>query len=1195
MASEQIDNVSKVPGVLKANEDTREEMLRRIYWKDRQYLQYAAGLTDYVDIKDRSVSPLTEGKPLVEFTHDGKSDFSEDINRKYNTFIENVYEVKPLEGELHMWEGDYFKNFDERNKLSEVADFKFAQGMTFMNYANHDRHVTEKYLTPALSTFYGTSPVAEGDIRRFSIFSKQGLQDAYDTLSGQYKRSSGRIPEIAEAQGASIVHDYVAGEPDENNGGNYFLEEQLNNPANAGRYTPDKIDGDGNRYSEEKISDNIGINGTFKKYQYDKANDGKGNEYDEGDISSPRFPSEDGSVYNSFRTLNNNEGNTFNTLYKGNSLLTKTNELFKRHKISTLVGRFHTSREVSREESAIDNAINPTYGNSHGRNLLKKNAGLEPDLTNGYNNPYCRVWTYHHQYDRVHKLIRPFTEGEEPKTIDGIQLINKDIRAHSDYNSDSDTLNGGEYLAKNTVLGKSGFVNIVPSNDRDNTVDIKRCMFSIENLAWKDVLKSDANLSAEQRGPNGGRIMWFPPYDLDFQENITVDWDSNDFIGRGEKVYTYKNTMRTGTLSFTLLIDHPGVIDAIKNKTRYGSEEEDYQAILRFFAGCDTLEDWVDEDVTEEVTIEKDSNSDEGCEVPSEETTKLIKFYVYYPNNYSGNHKQIKEAEWDRIGSSDEDWYYYLLLGSGTTLDPYVRYGYETPAYYVDDKQKGGLGNAIPGTEIKPNPYSEKCYQWEVREETTTGGPYNYRVDFDLRQPLVYQKNYVDDATFSLNTVVNPTVSVGATNSFAEVIAAIIGKEKGESGFNIGENELIAQLGLDEERVKELKKILVGLKETDPDTGEVKVTNPSKIYSINVKGAATKQDSGQREGCTITNDTMLAKRRAKSIGMLLRNVLLKGGENSDATYSDSEIIEVSKLNNMTDTNTLEAKAQRYAVVEIEYNPAEITKLSEANNEENTGESNVITSNNESMITFGDGEAEGAITEPNVVTFEREKKEAVPSTEKIVVTKSIDFKKLRYETEAEYFDKLSTRDPFTFENLKKRFKYFTPAFHSLSPEGFNARLTFLQQCTRQGHTIESSASINGYRKTAGNLAFGRMPVCVLRLGDFINTRILINNVTINYQKEGMQWDLNPEGAGVQPMFATVSLGIVILGGQSLTGPISRLQNAVSFNYYANTGVYDNRADRMELDENGKEKYTHVWVPTPVPETSNAETKVEENKK
>ena len=44
---------------------------------------------------------------------------------------------------------------------------------------------------------------------------------------------------------------------------------------------------------------------------------------------------------------------------------------------------------------------------------------------------------------------------------------------------------------------------------------------------------------------------------------------------------------------------------------------------------------------------------------------------------------------------------------------------------------------------------------------------------------------------------------------------------------------------------------------------------------------------------------------------------------------------------------------------------------------------------------------------------------------------------------------------------------------------------------------------------------------------------------------MQWDLNPEGVGVQPMLATVNLSITILGGQSLEGPISRLQNAFFF--------------------------------------------------
>ncbi|MBQ3945178.1 MAG: hypothetical protein II670_06145 [Alphaproteobacteria bacterium] len=68
-------------------------------------------------------------------------------------------------------------------------------------------------------------------------------------------------------------------------------------------------------------------------------------------------------------------------------------------------------------------------------------------------------------------------------------------------------------------------------------------------------------LSKQQTGPNGGRIMWFPPYNIKFSENINTQWNDNSFIGRGEKIYTYVNTERSGTLSFTLLIDHPSVVD----------------------------------------------------------------------------------------------------------------------------------------------------------------------------------------------------------------------------------------------------------------------------------------------------------------------------------------------------------------------------------------------------------------------------------------------------------------------------------------------------------------------------------------------------------------------------------------------------------------------------------------------------------
>ncbi|MFZ9451465.1 MAG: hypothetical protein ACO27N_05035, partial [Bacteroidia bacterium] len=45
-------------------------------------------------------------------------------------------------------------------------------------------------------------------------------------------------------------------------------------------------------------------------------------------------------------------------------------------------------------------------------------------------------------------------------------------------------------------------------------------------------------------------------------------------------------------------------------------------------------------------------------------------------------------------------------------------------------------------------------------------------------------------------------------------------------------------------------------------------------------------------------------------------------------------------------------------------------------------------------------------------------------------------------------------------------------------------------------------------------------------------------------------------------ATIQLSIDYIGGHSLVGPINRLQNAVSFNYYANTEMYDDRADVTE---------------------------------
>ena len=84
--------------------------------------------------------------------------------------------------------------------------------------------------------------------------------------------------------------------------------------------------------------------------------------------------------------------------------------------------------------------------------------------------------------------------------------------------------------------------------------------------------------------------------------------------------------------------------------------------------------------------------------------------------------------------------------------------------------------------------------------------------------------------------------------------------------------------------------------------------------------------------------------------------------------------------------------------------------------------------------------------------------------------------------------------------------------------------------------------------------------MLRIGDFYNTKILIDNISISYDSNGgVQWDLNPEGIGVQPIMADVNIRFKFIGGSDISGPIERLQNAVSFNYYSNTSIYERRAD------------------------------------
>ena len=140
------------------------------------------------------------------------------------------------------------------------------------------------------------------------------------------------------------------------------------------------------------------------------------------------------------------------------------------------------------------------------------------------NGNFCRVWTVTDKYD-YSKAIRNSGLFSSPDTSKpGFSVTTE--------------------KASLSVLSDNGFVKNFPTKD-DSTTTFKKFMLSLENLAWSDNL---ADLPLSEIGPGDllsstkGRIMWFPPYDLSFDENVSANWTKTDFIGRGEPVFTYNNT-----------------------------------------------------------------------------------------------------------------------------------------------------------------------------------------------------------------------------------------------------------------------------------------------------------------------------------------------------------------------------------------------------------------------------------------------------------------------------------------------------------------------------------------------------------------------------------------------------------------------------------------------------------------------------
>lgn len=740
-------------------------------------------------------------------------------------------------------------------------------------------------------------------------------------------------------------------------------------------------------YNREAFVEDSGFKSPEQTYSGPFGNSG----YNDRKISQVGFTWTTGVGDAVNKVTNYDELDTTGAILDKKSLLVKTQKLFNSTGMKTMVS---VKGEMGYDSTQIQSANN--NGISKGSAVL---SSANYDLTTGRvaasapdaDGTFCRSWTTLNRYDSVQKLIRKRALYEDP-------------------------VYPYRFKTKNSVLD-GPFVKIAPYST-DSPTDPKKYMFSLENLAWSDNFD---NLPACEQGPGDlisgkrGRIMWFPPYDIQFSENNTVNWEETNFIGRGEPIYTYNNTKRSGQLSFKIIVDHPSYYNAFR-----GTNGPDDNYIASFFAGCIDVDQKWGERLTK---TQRDTIETSTVEIPQpksapEDPKAPDTMSVYFPNDIKDYVSDYEDAR----------------CSDGSNID------------YEQNCDGFGCGLGTYKADITQKDVKGKTIEWPDR------------YDYGLNNGRISTKDV-------------PTFVLPPNAAF---------------GFN------------------------------DPAYGNNMIEFLKKYpwAVVNFKGYASPQGNP-------TSNTKLADTRATN----LRNKLAKDwgsqlGQSEDIVKRRFKVLDGKALTK-SDVPDCPVETKDYPNP-----PTDILACKLAR------------------------KVEISVTFDQQLKSELEKsllpKPPIIDEERFNVTSEILNKMY---TECNYFERLMQTDKFIFDNIREKIKYFHPAFHSTTPEGLNSRLTFLLQCTRQGPTLEDFG--------ANNLAFGRAPICILRIGDFYHTKIVIENINIGY--EPLVWDLNPEGVGVQPMIANVDISFNFLGGSSLMGPINKLQNALSFNYFANTHVYDPRAD------------------------------------
>jgi hypothetical protein len=768
----------------------------------------------------------------------------------------------------------------------------------------------------------------------------------------------------------------------------------------------------------------------------------------------------------------------------------------------------------------------------------------------------CRVWTKERPYSKITDLLR-------------YKELNRKER--------------------NSVLDRYGNLNIHPSeinvttvnsgNNNDNSISrieafgekrARKYMFSLENLAWRDSPQFD-DLPSCEKGMNGGRVMWFPPYDIAFTDDTTANWTPHQFLGRPEPIYTYNNSERSGTLSWKIVVDHPSILNLLAQKELARLNDNQVDEILSaFWAGCvdfDVFElarIWdqftqTDIDYFKSVIAGLDlSNSNQILKDKVEkatintqpQNTALVEVNNITPqskingfNFFFENDVPLDNTKYNKKTSDIYD------TGTVEAFDVYFE-KYAKLTSGVDSNNAEVVKNAYRNNDINPtwikysNTIGSNSAENYFNIPNSDSKWYGFVTQFnDVRKELVSDKYKGFDLNIKLEAYASPLAPDKNSKTYNEQLA--------RRRFQSVTKWLITTV-----------INVVGKVYTESGT-EITKQNINTLYSENTNTITVQRDNTIPPFLNTPRDTIrftLVNSSALTPEETIKSIYKspkKAGtynyfevnapdQNSTSGTTTYCCFETDKISNEVIAKNLLPNKSAGEIGSIE------AKVDRPYKDIVCGALSIVSSYAR-RVTIN-VEAINKVKDPQSVVPKNETITIPLPTNDTSVTKREIAQRIinKLITECEYFDLLKNDSPIVYSTIKEKLKYFQPAFHAMTPEGLNSRITFLQQCLRPGDTIKKSGTDTC---DASNTAFGKPPVCVLRIGDFYNTKIIIGSLNISY--DPLVLDLNPEGIGVQPMIANIQLGFKYIGGSGLRKYVDELQNALSFNYYANADIYDER--------------------------------------